>query len=93
MNFAQTSVVIKLVATTPGGTCASSAGTQGKLANGAVAHATTLQPVGSTNIYDAVSQTFVPSTLSAAEYTHLTNVCAANFRGGGLCNSCNPAFR
>ncbi len=88
-----TSVVIKLVATTPGGTCAASAGTQGTLANGLVAYLTTLQVVGNTNTYNAVNQTFVPSSLSAAEYTHLTNVCTANFGGGGLCSSCNPAPR
>ncbi len=92
-NAVQTSVVIKLVGTTPGGACANSAGTQGTLANGAVASATTLQPVGITNIYNAVYQPFVPSTLSAAEYTQLANVCSATFGGGGLCSSCNPALR
>jgi hypothetical protein len=92
-NTVQTSVVIKLVATTPGGTCAASAGTPGTPANGLVAYLTTLQAVGNTNTYNAVNQTFVPSSLSTAEYAHLTNVCIANFGGGGLCGSCNPALR
>ena len=73
--------------------CASSAGVQGALANGAIAYATTLQPVGSTNTYNGVNQPFVPSTLSAAEYTQLANICSARFAGGGLCGGCNPALR
>jgi hypothetical protein len=92
-NAVQTSVVIKLVATTPGGACASSAGTPGTLANGAVAYATTLQPAGSTNTFNPVNQPFVPSTLSAAEYANLTSVCSTKFGGGGLCAGCNPALR
>lgn len=92
-NAVQTSVVIKLVATTAAGTCANSAGTQGTLANGVIAYATTLQPVGSTSTYNAVNQPFIPSTLNAAEYARLANVCSANFGGGSLCGSCNPAPR
>jgi hypothetical protein len=92
-NAVQTSVVIKLVATTPGGTCAASAGTPGTPANGLVAYLTTLGAVANTSTYNAVNQTFAPSTLSTAEYTHLTSVCSTNFGGGGLCNSCNPAVR
>ena len=92
-NAVQTSVVVKLVATTAAGTCASSAGTQGTLANGAIAYSTTLQPVGSTGTYNAIYQPFIPSTLSAAEYAQLANVCSANFGGGSLCGSCNPAPR
>jgi hypothetical protein len=92
-NAVQSSVVIKLVATTPGGTCASSAGTPGTLANGAVAYATTLQPVGITNIYNSVNQPFVGSTLSAAEYAQLTGTCSANFGGGTFCSSCSPTAR
>ncbi len=92
-NAVQTPVVIKMVATTPGGTCAASAGTPGTPANGLVAFLTNLQPVGNTNTYNAANQTFVPSSLSAAEYTHLTSACTTNFGGGGLCSSCNPALR
>jgi hypothetical protein len=92
-NAVQTSVVIKLVATTPGGTCAASAGTPGTPANGLVAYLTTLQAAGNTGTYNAVNQTFVPSSLSPAEYTNLTTVCTTKFGGGGLCGSCNPALR
>ncbi len=92
-NAVNTSVVIKLVATTPGGTCAASAGTQGSLANGMVAYLTSLQAVGNTNTYNAVNQPFVSSTLSAAEYAQLANTCSANFGGGTFCGSCNPAPR
>ena len=92
-NAVQTSVVIKLVATTPVGTCAASAGTTGTQANGLVAYLTTLSPVANTGTYNATNQTFVASSLSPAEYTHLTSVCSTNFGGGGLCSSCNPALR
>jgi hypothetical protein len=92
-NAVQTSVVIKLVATTPGGACAASAGTPGTPANGLVAYLTTLQAAGNAGTYNAVNQTFVPSSLSAAEYANLTSVCTTKFGGGGLCASCNPALR
>ena len=92
-NSVQSSVVIKLVATTSGGACTNSAGTEGNLAAGMASYATTLQPVGNTATYNAVNQPFVPSTLSAAEYARITTVCSTNFGGGGLCASCNPAVR
>jgi hypothetical protein len=92
-NGVQTSVVIKLVATIPGGTCAASAGIPGTPANGLVAYLTTLQAAGNANTFNAVNQPFVPSSLSAAEYANLTSVCSAKFAGGGLCGSCNPALR
>jgi hypothetical protein len=92
-NAVQNSVVIKLVSTITAGSCANVAGTAGSLANGAVAYATTLQPVGITGTYNAVNQRFISSTLSTAEYTQLVNVCSANFGGGGFCGSCNPAPR
>jgi hypothetical protein len=92
-NAVQTSVVIKLVATAPGGTCATSAGTPGTQANGLVAYLTTLQASGTASTFNAVNQTFAPSSLSSAEYTHLTSVCSTSFGGGGFCSSCNPALR
>jgi hypothetical protein len=90
-----TSVVVALVATLAGtggsGTsCAGSAVTEGTPAFGLVAYGTTPQPVG-TGVYSAVEHTFVPSTLSAAEYASITGRCAsitANGSGFGICSSC-----
>jgi hypothetical protein len=92
-NAVQTSVVIKMVSTTPTGSCANSAGLAGTPAPGLVAYNTTLQSVGNTATYNAVNQSFVPSTLSPAEYTHITSVCSTSFGGGTFCASCNPTPR
>jgi hypothetical protein len=89
-----TSVVVKLVATLAGtggaGTsCSASAAAEGTLVNGMVAYGTTPQPVGTT--FSAVEHTFLPATLSAAEYASITGRCAAilgNGSGFGVCNSC-----
>jgi hypothetical protein len=89
-----TSVVIKLVATLAGtggsGTsCTASAAAEGTLVNGLVAYGTTPQPVGTS--FSAVEHTFVPSTLSAAEYASITGRCASilgNGSGFGICASC-----
>jgi hypothetical protein len=89
-----TSVVVKLVATLAGtggsGTsCSASAASEGTLVNGLVAYGTTPQPVGTS--FSAVEHTFVPSTLSAAEYASITGRCASilgNGSGFGICNSC-----
>jgi hypothetical protein len=89
-----TSVVIKLVATLAGtggsGTsCSASAATEGTPVRGLVAYGTTPQPVGTT--FSAVEHTFVPSTLSAAEYASITGRCASilgNGSGFGICSSC-----
>jgi hypothetical protein len=88
-NYAQTSVVIKLIATV-GGNCATSAGMLQLPAPGMVAYNTTLQLVGNTNTYNAVNQPFVPSTLNISEFRNLTSVCATDFAGGGFCSSCKP---
>jgi hypothetical protein len=89
-----TSVVVKLVATLAGSggsgtSCSQSAATEGTLANGLVAYGTTPQPVGT--VYQAVEHTFVPSTLSTAEWNSITGRCASilgNGSGFGICNSC-----
>jgi uncharacterized repeat protein (TIGR01451 family) len=88
------SVVVKLVSTLAGGngtgtSCSSTAATEGTLANGLVAYGTTPQPAGSA--FSAVEHTFIPSTLSAAEYASITGRCASilgNGSGFGVCNSC-----
>jgi hypothetical protein len=89
-----TSVVIKLVATMAGSSgggssCNATAATEGTLVNGMVAYGATLQPVGTS--FSAVEHTFVPSTLSAAEYASITGRCASilgNGSGFGICASC-----
>jgi hypothetical protein len=89
-----TSVVIKLVATLAGqggsGTsCTNSAATTGTLANGMIAYGTTPQPAQT--LYSATEHTFVPSTLSTAEYASITGRCASSLGNGsgfGICNSC-----
>jgi len=56
---------------------------------GMVAYGTTPQPVGTA--YSAVEHTFVPSTLSVAEYASITGRCASILGNGstwGICNSC-----
>jgi hypothetical protein len=59
------------------------------LPTGMVAYGTTPQPVGTA--YSAVEHTFVPSTLSVAEYASITGRCASILGNGstwGICNSC-----
>ena len=89
-----TSVVIKLVTTLAGAggagtSCTNSAATVSTPVTGLVAYGTTPQPVGTK--FSAVEHTFVPSTLSAAEYASIAGRCASilgNGSGFGVCNSC-----
>jgi hypothetical protein len=87
-----TSIVIKLLASTPvGGSCASSAAAPGALTSGLLAWGTTVHAgvaAGST----AVTETpFLPATLSAGELTRVTALCTfiqGNGSGFGICRSC-----
>jgi len=91
-----TSVVIKLVATLAGSggsgsSCSNSAATVAfdNMVYGMIAYGTTPQPVGTA--YNAVSQAFLPATLSAGELASITGRCQAilgNGSGFGVCNSC-----
>jgi hypothetical protein len=87
-----TSIVVKLLASVPvGGSCAGSAAAPGATTSGMVAWGTSFHPAqgGST---PAVTETpFIPATLSAGEFSRLTNLCTfiiANGSGFGICNSC-----
>jgi len=85
-----TSVVIKIVSTTAA-TC--NAGVLGTFANGLLAWGTTLHQNTSTIAvtYYGTETAFTPSTLSAAEYLHITGTCGfiqSNGSGFGICKGC-----
>lgn len=86
-----TNTVIKLVATTGGGTVAScNAGTPGKLASGLRAWGTTLHAVPGP-AFGLTESIFLPGGLSEAEFDHLTSFCGfinSNGSGFGVCKSC-----
>jgi hypothetical protein len=86
-----TSVVIKIVSSP--GAAACNASTVAALAPGLLAWGTTLHSNGSTTpatIY-GTETAFTPSTLSAAEFAHLTSFCGfiqADASGFGICKGC-----
>jgi hypothetical protein len=91
-----TSLVIKLLATTPvGGTCSGSAAsaTVANLTVGLAAWGTTPHSAGALNAapYSITETAFTPATLSASELAHLTSVCGFIIGQGstfGICKSC-----
>jgi hypothetical protein len=86
-----TSIVVKLLATTPvGGTCSSSAAVGGELTSGMIAFGTTLHTAPS-GVFQVTETPFIPATLSAGELSRLTQLCTfinANGSGFGICRSC-----
>jgi hypothetical protein len=85
-----TSIVIKLLASTPvGGSCDSSAASPGVLAPGLLAWSNTLHQAPAGFGFGEVR--FAPATLSDGEFTRLTRLCTfikANGSGFGVCKSC-----
>ncbi len=59
----------------------------GTLATGLAAWGTTAHNVPNAKTYYYTETAFTPSTLSASEYSHLTNQC--NFLHGGMCSICD----
>ncbi len=90
-----TSIIIKLLATTPSGTsCNQSAvtATAGKLAPGMRAWGTTLHVLpGSPTTYGGTETAFSPAVLSTSELTKLTSECGfinTDGSGFGICRGC-----
>jgi hypothetical protein len=87
-----TSIVIKLLASTPvGGSCASSAADPGALASGMLAWGTTNHAGPTAGAFSITETAFLPATLSAGELTRLTALCTfinGNGSGFGICRSC-----
>jgi hypothetical protein len=89
-----TSVIVKLLATTPaGGSCSGSAAvaTAANLATGLVAWGTTVHPGVAAGTFDTTETAFTPASLSAGELAKLTTLCNFNIVNGsgfGVCNSC-----
>jgi hypothetical protein len=90
-----TSMVIKLLATTPvGGAC--NAATPGYLAVGLLAWGTTIHPLPVTvgtpaTTYGVEGSAFSPATLVYGEQVRMTSLCGfirANGSGYGICKSC-----
>ncbi|MDQ6705006.1 MAG: hypothetical protein M3Z85_03455, partial [Acidobacteriota bacterium] len=76
-----TSVVTKLVATN----------SAGALVPGLAAYGATLHAAPATGVFGMTETKFTPATLSQAELTRLTSLCAfiqTNGSGFGICNSC-----
>ncbi len=89
------SIVVKLLATTPnGGTCNSTAttATAGKLAPGMRAWGSTLHALpGSPATYGGTETAFSPAVLSTSELAKLTSECGfinTDGSGFGICRSC-----
>ena len=87
-----TSIVVKLLASTPvGGSCSGSAASPGALTSGMAAWGTTLHATPTAGTYAVAETAFSPATLSAGELTRLTALCTfinANGSGFGICRSC-----
>jgi hypothetical protein len=88
-----TSIVIKLLATVPvGGSCAASAAAPGEPTSGLLAFGTTVHAGAAAGAAAAITETaFLPATLSAGEYTRITQLCTfiqGNGSGFGICRSC-----
>ncbi len=87
-----TSIIIKLLATTPSGTsCNPSAATAGKLAGGMRAWGTTLHALPGSPAYGGTETAFSPAVLSTSELTKLTSECGfiqTDGSGFGICASC-----
>jgi len=96
-----TSIVIKLVATVPEGSCSSSAASPGRLTSGMLAWGTTVHAGAAAGSAAAVTETaFSPATLSGGdapiglgigELERLRSLCTfinANGSGFGICRTC-----
>ena len=89
-----TSIVVKLLASTPTGTgtCAGSAAAPGALTSGMLAFGTTVHVGAAAGSDAAITETqFLPATLSAGELGRLTSLCTfinANGSGFGICSTC-----
>jgi hypothetical protein len=90
-----TAVVIKLVATDPGGSCnASIPGTlvDGMAAWGTTIHALPVTPGSPATTYGVTETAFTNATLSTTEYARITTLCGfiqTNGSGFGICKGCN----
>jgi len=84
-------VVIKIVAKNPPGTgTCDPASSAGELVSGIRAWGTTLHALPD-GTYGVTETTFLPGSLSAAEFAHLTSFCGfinSNGSGFGICKSC-----
>jgi len=95
-----TSIVVKLLASTPqGGSCSSSAAsplgptdTPRTFPSGMLAYGTTVHAAAAAGSDPAITETqFAPATLSDGEFNRLRDLCTfinANGSGFGICRSC-----